>query len=307
VFAKLGEIAVDTEHGAPRVEIEANGQKRWVSIVTGSHTSAIRKSDAAALGGTVVAQSNRVRVTPKGEEPLNYTILHDVIIGGAFGMKDFSVLIDGDADELSGDVAGYLGADILAASDVEFDLAHKRIAFFKPKGCDKDSLGYWGGAISETPMVNVAATSQSITLANIGFRPKVTLNGRPVTAELNSSYPYSMVDLTVAGGLGLKPGQAGVMEVQLPSSATAWVGKFAEFVIGGEKINNPSFVLRELYRGMGINQTGSNLRARVDGLPSMILGADFIRSHRILVANSQRRMYFSYNGGPVFRTPSPAP
>ncbi len=305
VFAKLGEMAVDMGHGAPRVEIEANGQKRWILLVTGSHTSAMSKSAAAALGSTSVAQANMVRMTAKGEQRVDYTTLPDVIIGGAFRLKNFEVLIDDSAG--SDEVAGYLGADILTASDVEFDLAHNRIAFFRPKGCDKNSLGYWGGAISETPMVNVAASNQSMTLANIAFRPRVTLNGKIVTAELNSSYSFSVVDLTTASALGLKPGGPGVAAARAPSLMPIWVAKFTEFAIGGEKINNPSFVLRELYRGVGINQTGSNLRARLDGLPGMILGADFMQSHRILVANSQQRMYFSYNGGPVFRTPPTAP
>ncbi len=41
----------------------------------------------------------------------------------------------------------------------------------------------------------------------------------------------------------------------------------------------------------------------VDGA-DMVLGADFFLSHRILVANSQRKLYFSYNGGPVFKLES---
>jgi hypothetical protein len=32
----------------------------------------------------------------------------------------------------------------------------------------------------------------------------------------------------------------------------------------------------------------------------MLIGADFFLSHRIYVANSQRKLYFTYNGGPVF-------
>jgi hypothetical protein len=37
----------------------------------------------------------------------------------------------------------------------------------------------------------------------------------------------------------------------------------------------------------------------------MLLGADFLRAHRVYVAHSQRRMYFTYEGGPVFQ-PKPA-
>ncbi len=32
----------------------------------------------------------------------------------------------------------------------------------------------------------------------------------------------------------------------------------------------------------------------------MLLGADFFLSHRVMVARSQRKLYFTYNGGPVF-------
>jgi len=41
----------------------------------------------------------------------------------------------------------------------------------------------------------------------------------------------------------------------------------------------------------------------------MLLGADFLRAHRTLVSHSQRKMYFTYVGGPVFvtgRTKPPA-
>ena len=34
--------------------------------------------------------------------------------------------------------------------------------------------------------------------------------------------------------------------------------------------------------------------------PQMILGVDFLRSHRVFIANSQRKVYFTYTGGTVF-------
>ena len=34
----------------------------------------------------------------------------------------------------------------------------------------------------------------------------------------------------------------------------------------------------------------------------MILGVDFLRSHRIYISNRQRKIYASYMGGPVFDT-----
>ena len=37
-----------------------------------------------------------------------------------------------------------------------------------------------------------------------------------------------------------------------------------------------------------------------DDMPDMLLGEDFFLSHRIYVAYSQRKLYFTYNGGPLF-------
>jgi hypothetical protein len=37
----------------------------------------------------------------------------------------------------------------------------------------------------------------------------------------------------------------------------------------------------------------------------MLLGADFLRAHRVLVSHSQRKIYFTYLGGPMFATPRP--
>jgi len=39
----------------------------------------------------------------------------------------------------------------------------------------------------------------------------------------------------------------------------------------------------------------------------LLLGADFLRAHRVLIAHGQRRMYFEYVSGTVFpTTPGPA-
>jgi tetratricopeptide (TPR) repeat protein len=53
------------------------------------------------------------------------------------------------------------------------------------------------------------------------------------------------------------------------------------------------------------NETIKNIRLRVARSDftgaDMLLGADFFLSHRVLVSQSQHRLYFTYNGGPVFR------
>ncbi len=52
--------------------------------------------------------------------------------------------------------------------------------------------------------------------------------------------------------------------------------------------------------------TGTRLAA-VRELREMLLGVDFLRAHRVFVAHSQRKLYFTYAGGPVFSGPRRAP
>ena len=56
------------------------------------------------------------------------------------------------------------------------------------------------------------------------------------------------------------------------------------FAIGDELIRNPTLRVGDL------------------GPRDMLLGLDFLRAHRVLVSNSQGRVYFTYIGGRVFET-----
>jgi hypothetical protein len=40
--------------------------------------------------------------------------------------------------------------------------------------------------------------------------------------------------------------------------------------------------------------------------PTMLLGMDFLRAHRVLIDNATRKMVFTYEGGPVFQIGKPA-
>jgi len=78
-----------------------------------------------------------------------------------------------------------------------------------------------------------------------------------------------------------------------------WIAPFQEVDIGGEQVKNTRLRIADLQ------------------LPDadMVIGADFFLSHRIYVSKTQRKLYFTYNGGPVFNLdvgpgatpPSPAP
>ncbi len=64
----------------------------------------------------------------------------------------------------------------------------------------------------------------------------------------------------------------------------SWLAPFKSFKIGDEEIQNTRLRLGKI-------EVGTN---------DMVIGADFFLSHRVYISRSQHKVYFSYNGGPVF-------
>ncbi len=74
----------------------------------------------------------------------------------------------------------------------------------------------------------------------------------------------------------------------LDASFKSWAGTFASVKIGDEEIQNAPMV---------IGQSG---QAWFD----VLLGTDFFLSHHVYVANSQGKIYFTYERGAPFYSPS---
>jgi hypothetical protein len=132
----------------------------------------------------------------------------------------------------------------------------------------------------------------------------VEINGRPVVAMLDSGAFASVLTTSRASALGVTPQTAGVVSAGCSTgigekSIEFWVGPFASFRIGDELIRDPKIRFGDTWK-FSTFKGGGLLSSRPAGLPDMLLGADFLRSHRVLIAHSQRKMYFTYAGGTVF-------
>ena len=107
--------------------------------------------------------------------------------------------------------------------------------------------------------------------------------------EFDTGAPTSILSLQAAARAGIKPESPGVVPAGESSGIgrgvyATYIAPFASFKIGEEEIKNTRL------RFGGIELPNAD----------MLIGADFFLSHRIYVANSQHKLYFTYNGGPVF-------
>jgi tetratricopeptide (TPR) repeat protein/predicted aspartyl protease len=182
------------------------------------------------------------------------------------------------------DENGIIGQNLLGHADGEYDLANGFIRLFYAKDCRGKPLAYWHGA-DPVAVIEMEPTLESSPQL-IG---SVKLNGTKIKVMFDSGASHSILSLRAAARAGIKPDSPGVVSGGQSRGigkhvAESWLARFDSLDLGGEEIKN------------------ARLRIADIDLPDvdMLLGADFFLSHRIYVANSQRKIYFTFNGGRVF-------
>ena len=212
---------------------------------------------------------------------------------GAMHSVDFIV----DNGTYASGVDGEIGQTILGNADAEYDLAHGSIRLFRVKGCHDVSLAYWHGT-APVAVIDIDRTSP-MSPHLIG---KARLNGSPISAMFDSGLSRSALDLKAAMRAGFKRDDPNVLDGGAlffgPGKSGTWIARFDMLDLGGEQIKHALLRVGNIDLGIGVD---------------MLLGADFFLSHRLFVANSQHKIYFTYNGGQVFdlsvksSTPTGAP
>jgi predicted aspartyl protease len=172
-------------------------------------------------------------------------------------------------------VDGLLGADLLLDFDLELDLAHHRVGFYTPVDCDSPMLP-WAESYSSI----VAHESLHRHL----FFP-VRLDGHDMAAFIDTGAGLTTIDLTAATAAGATAAALEhdrVVTVQGPAAAAAGarLHRFARLDIGGEAIAAPHAIVTRL---------------DLDDA-DMVLGADFLATHRVWLSYGARRIHVAAPG-----------
>jgi predicted aspartyl protease len=177
-----------------------------------------------------------------------------------------------------------VGAPFLLQADMEFDLRAKRMKFFCPQNCNSDSfLNYWKEEAVAVPFVVSRSTSP-----NPHFT--VLVNGKELDAMIDTGAHASFLTLRGAKQLGIDVKSADVTRLRDSGGigserASNWSAPVKSVQIGGETINDVK---------LGIVDVQSEMDTE------LFLGQDFLRTHRVLFAMSQRKVYIAYLGGEIF-------
>lgn len=185
-----------------------------------------------------------------------------------------------------------VGAPYLLQTDMELSLADKEIRFFRPLGCEKSWLAYWA---SDAVVIPFEENSSGRRAENPRFT--IEVNGQKMLAIIDSGASRTAIDAHAAERAGIRldgPGvtsdghSAGIGERRIAN----WRAHIATVKIGGEIVRDADVALMDTQGQLDVD---------------VLLGADFLRAHRVLFAMGQRRIYLTYLGGDVFGNPAGIP
>ncbi|HEX3915495.1 MAG TPA: aspartyl protease family protein [Steroidobacteraceae bacterium] len=190
-------------------------------------------------------------------------------------------------------VEGLIGQNFLEQWDVEYDFAKGVARLFKPESCKKNTMAYWLVAGQSYSQMKIEPVSQA-RWHTVG---EAYVNGKKIRVTFDTGAYTSMLSLKAAARAGIKIDSPGVVDAGYSRGigrgmVKTYIATASSFKIGdGEEIKNARLRVAD----MDLRDT------------DMLLGSDFFVSHHVFVANSQRKLYLSYNGGPVFNlTKTPA-
>ena len=268
----------------PMTDAQINGHDVRLLIDSGDFYSMLSPSTAAEFG-LHLEPIPWLTVTGVGGGRIMPQLAHaNLTLGGVTLPRKRDFLVGGN--ETGGGARGALGQEILSIADVEYDLANGVIRLMKPEGkCKGLRPTYWLKPDDPYSVMDISwATPQEPFTKGVGY-----LNGAKITVMFDTGSGASTLSLHAAARAGIKPDSPGVTPGGVthgvgPGGVQTWIAPFQSFKIGDEEIRNTHL------------RFGDIELATAD----MLVGADFFLSHRVYVASGERKLYFTYNGGPVF-------
>lgn len=276
-------MPVTMEGTVPMVHAQINGNDALFIADSGAFFSMVTPSAAEQF--QMAADWRYLRGAIRGvggEESANVMRAKTFSIMG-FKFSDVDFIVAGNNLHKS---AGLLGQNVFRLGDVEYDLANGVIRIVRPKDCKGQPLAYWAAAVNKPfSVIDIeSATAKQPHTMGIAY-----LNGTKIRVLFDTGAARSVLTLSAARRAGITSESAGVEpggnERGIGNRVVkTWIARFASFKVGDEEIEHARLRFADV------------LLLNAD----MLIGADFFLSHRIYVASSERKLYFTYNGGPVF-------
>jgi len=305
---QVAEFQVETQNNRPIVKGTLDGQPVKILIDTGAAVSAITGALAKQLGLSTETQSHLHVYGVGGEKRVGETRFKKLQFGN-FMLTDSTVTVMSPQKSFAPEAREglfILGSDLLSRYTVEFDFANHVMRFMIPEHCKPEQLVYWSKTFSIADMETGGANETHI-------ETPVMLNGKRVDALFDSGAQTSWSTPYAARLAGITKDAAGHQaEHHLRGSngepLPTFLGNFETISIGDdETVRNVKLWVADLFAADTRVGTGSYISKPVVELPNLLIGCDFFLAHRMIASFKDRKILFTYNGGPIFQASGKPP
>ena len=267
---KAADLPAVIDGGFVTVAARINDKPVTMVVDTGAELLQVTPAAVAALGLSRDAHNRTTLLGTGGARVSQNARLQSLSVGG-MDMLDQSAAV-APLPVLVGPAlhtSGLLGANWLRDFNVDFDLAHGRLALYRVQGCHETPVP-WAGA--ERPL-RFRSYGQGIPLLPI------TLDGQGLTAALDSGAAHTTIKQSVIDRAGVSAGQLAhdgkAREVGVDGGvAEALVHRFGELSVADTRVANPVILVAALHVDMA----------------DMLLGVDWLRHHRVWIDYAGHRI-----------------
>lgn len=276
------EIPVKLVNHRPIVTMKVAGEELPMLLDTGAFFSMLLPATAAQLQLPLKPLPHGMRLQGyAGEIEASLTKVPTVEFEG-LPFRNIEFIVGGN--ELGAGIRGILGRNFLGLTDVEYDLAKGAMRFHVLTGdCQAVHPVYWA---NEVPVIE---SELDVGRGDKTLRVPVRINGKRLTAMMDTGAPRTSLSWASARKAGFlrqdlqdlgRVGGAGA------GSVKHWRARMARFEFGGQTVTDVD---------VGVSDVESRDH-------DLLIGLDYFLAHRIYVSYAQRKLYATWNGGPVFGT-----
>jgi tetratricopeptide (TPR) repeat protein/predicted aspartyl protease len=281
-LGRLGELSLTMAGLRPLVSVKFNDQDAKLVLDSGAFFSMITAATAGEYKLKLSPAPYGLRVEGiGGYVETSVTNVKDFSVAGVtFHKVDFLV----GGSEVG--AAGLLGQNFLAKLDVEYDFANGMARLFRAEDCKNELLAYWVKPGQSFSQMEIEREGRG-HFHTVGV---AYVNGMKIRVKFDTGAWTSLLSIKAAERAGIKIDSPGVVDAGYArgvgrGTSKQYIAPVASFKIGdSEEIKNTRLRIADVE----LNDA------------DMLLGADFFVSHRVYVANSEHKLYLTYNGGAVF-------
>jgi predicted aspartyl protease len=269
----------------PTIPGTINGKPARLLVDTGADMIALTRGFAEKLGGKLEATGRRA-IGVGGATDIYGVPIDDMSVGPTRSGPT-TVRVIGE----TGSVPSFdaiVGAPFLLQTDLEISLADRELKFYRPHDCNTGFFGDWNDSfLGNWNGADVSVLPYSWrTRGHPNPHFSVEINGTKIDAMIDSGASTTVIELEAARRAGLQLDAPTVKKLDDATgigkkTVSYWSAHFDKLVIGDEIIQNARIgVMDSAVRDV-----------------EMLIGRDFLRTHRVLFAGSQKKLYIAYVGG----------